>query len=433
MAASATATAGYAFPSQGFSMPSQALHMPLAATIAPHQSIIPQGFIAAMPPPQLPAGFGSPVSYSAPIQSLQNIGAASQPAPVGPGQQLQSMAMRQADFIKPIVHPGHAPREDEELVGVIVTICDGSSYDPLFSQVPQLAGEGRRVATYAASPGSLSHIFNELSGNPAQSRSSDLHRNLRHLLLDIQTVQPDSVVFNWECCSGCNEEHFNERCIVISLVKCLLDRGHMVMFSDFSLKALIKDWREELLGPNPLVKTGTFSNQFKLRFDPAKLCACPSAQLQKLGELASDGKAELHALSGTIAFSVDWSKADCSAYKCDVLTVMTELNGKPACPAPGRGCQVGSFNGWAGHVLLTYPSGGRILASAGHWVELSRLDVTEAQLLNAASSFGAAFQNDIINTMAACTSAQERQRNVQQLSSLMVQQSVPCSYSRSMP
>merc|ERR1719428_360157 len=81
------------------------VQLPLAATIAPHQSIIPQGFIAAMPPPQLPAGFGSPASYSVPIQSLQNTGAASQPAPVGPGQQLQSMAMRQADFIKPIVHP----------------------------------------------------------------------------------------------------------------------------------------------------------------------------------------------------------------------------------------------------------------------------------------------------------------------------------------
>merc|ERR1719199_2472623 len=57
--------------------------------------------------------------------------------------------------IQPIIHPGHAPREDEELVGVIVTICSGSSYDPLFTQVPQLAGEGKRVATYAVSPGGL--------------------------------------------------------------------------------------------------------------------------------------------------------------------------------------------------------------------------------------------------------------------------------------
>merc|ERR1712093_741874 len=74
--------------------------------------------------------------------------------------------------IQPIVHPGHAPREDEELVGVIVTICNGSSYDPLFSAVPQLAGEGKRVATYAASHTSLPHIVGELSGNQIRSSRS---------------------------------------------------------------------------------------------------------------------------------------------------------------------------------------------------------------------------------------------------------------------
>jgi len=332
--------------------------------------------------------------------------------------------------IQPIVHPGHAPREDEELVGVIVTICNGSSYDPLFTQVPQLAGEGKRVATYAASPGSLSHIVGKLSGNPVQgTRSTALHRNLRHLIADIQAVQPDSVVFNWECCSGCTHEHFDNSSVVMDLVKRLLDRGHMVMFSDFSLKALIADWREDLLGPNPFVKTTECSGKFQLRFDPAILSACPSAQLKKLGELASDGKAELHAMPNTIAFSVRWSKADCSAYNCKVLTVMTKLNGQPTSPVPGEGCEVGGHRGLAGHVLLTYPSGGQLLVSAGHWVELSRLDVTEENLLQAAASFGAVFQGEIQASMASCSSAAERQRTVQAYSCQMVQQSSPCTYS----
>lgn len=215
----------------------------------------------------------------------------------------------------------------------------------------------------------------------------------------------------------------------MNLVKCLLDRGHMVMFSDFSLKALIQDWQEDLLGPNPFVKSTEFGGKFKLRFDPMILSECPSAQLQKLGELAGDGKAELNALPGTIAYSVRWSKADCSAYNCKVLTVMTELEGKPARPVPGEGCEVGSHQGLAGHVLLTYPSGGQLLASAGHWVELSRLDVTETNLLQAAAAFGTTFQGEIQSSMAACSSSGERQRTIQAYSSQMVQQCTPCSYS----
>lgn len=33
----------------------------------------------------------------------------------------------------------------------------------------------------------------------------------------------------------------------------MIDRGHMVMFSDFSLKALINNWDNKMLGPNPFV------------------------------------------------------------------------------------------------------------------------------------------------------------------------------------
>merc|ERR1711920_648870 len=126
---------------------------------------------------------------------------------------------------------------------------------------------------------------------------------------------------------GCSHDRFDDSSVVMELVKNLLDRGHMVMFSDFSLKALIKHWKEDQLGPNPFVKTGEFNTNFQLRFDPVMLSLCPSAQLRKLGELAADGKAQLNAMAGTIAFSVQWQKADCSAYTCSVLTVMTEVDG----------------------------------------------------------------------------------------------------------
>ena len=53
------------------------------------------------------------------------------------------------------------------------------------------------------------------------------------------------------------------------------------MFSDFSLKALIKQWRnEEYFGPNPFVHFSSYTGKFNLRFDPKKLLNSPSAQLQ---------------------------------------------------------------------------------------------------------------------------------------------------------
>jgi hypothetical protein len=341
---------------------------------------------------------------------------------------------RQEATIELVQHSGQESSADKILVGVIVTISDGASYDQLFTQVPQLAGENQRVATYRASVASLPHVIDELSGNPPQgSRPSPLHRNLRRLITDIRQVQADSVVFNWECCSGCGSNRFHDAHIVMDLVKQLLDRGHMVMFSDFSLKALITEWKENLLGPNPFLKVSEFGGKFQLRFDAEVLKACSSAQLQKLGELASNGKADLHALPDTIAYSIDWTKADCSAYDCQVLTVMSQINGERVqAQNPGQMCEAGGRQGLAGHVMLTYPSGGRLLASAGHWIELSRLDVNLADLIQAAASYGTTFQNEVQASMAACRTNEERQRSIQAFSSQMIQQSAPCSYSRTM-
>lgn len=57
-------------------------------------------------------------------------------------------------------------------------------------------------------------------------------------------VDPDCVVFNWECCSGYSGSEFHEGAdLLFKFVKAVLNRGHMAMFSDFSLKALIGQWK----------------------------------------------------------------------------------------------------------------------------------------------------------------------------------------------
>jgi hypothetical protein len=66
----------------------------------------------------------------------------------------------------------------------------------------------------------------------------------------------------------------------------ILDKGYMAMFSDFSLKSLIAQWDEHLLGLNPFKHNGGASGGTELRFDPVKLINSPSAQLQIIGDLA---------------------------------------------------------------------------------------------------------------------------------------------------
>merc|ERR1712194_84779 len=56
-------------------------------------------------------------------------------------------------------------------------------------------------------------------------------------------------------------------------------------------------------------------------------------------------------------------------------------------------CSVGeganAKTGMAGHVTLTYASGGQLVTSMGHWIELARINTSEEELLHmAAKNFG---------------------------------------------
>jgi hypothetical protein len=107
-----------------------------------------------------------------------------------------------------------------------------------------------------------------------------------------------------------------------------------------------------------------------LRFKPAVLKECPSAQLQIVGDMVDGGKCNLHTLGGTIVYSVDKNNIDKNAYKLDVLTI------KEGGPTNGHDLEVDGVKGSAGHILLTYPKGGCLLTSMGHWVELMKIDTS---------------------------------------------------------
>lgn len=76
---------------------------------------------------------------------------------------------------------------------------------------------------------------------------------------DIEQVESDCVVFNWECCSHYAAKEFPEgNKTVIKFARKMIDRGHMVMFSDYSLKTLIENWIPKYLGPKVFHQIGEY-------------------------------------------------------------------------------------------------------------------------------------------------------------------------------
>jgi hypothetical protein len=61
---------------------------------------------------------------------------------------------------------------------------------------------------------------------------------------DILASDKECVVFNWECCSDCNDHQFGGiSAVVMDFTSFAIEKGWMSMFSDFSLKALIGNWK----------------------------------------------------------------------------------------------------------------------------------------------------------------------------------------------
>lgn len=89
----------------------------------------------------------------------------------------------------------------------------------------------------------------------------------------------------------------------------IIKRGFFAMFSDFSLKALIKEWDSNVLGVNPFVQVGETSTPIQLRFNKNQLLRCSSTQLQAAAELSEDNLLTVNVMGGTITYGVDSSIA----------------------------------------------------------------------------------------------------------------------------
>lgn len=210
----------------------------------------------------------------------------------------------------------------------------------------------------------------------------------------------------------------------MKLVQYLMRGGHMAMFSDFSLKALIPNWSEEVLGPNPFIKLpNEFGGNAQIKFDPVTLKHSPSLQLQSVGALSAGGNCKVHCLGGTIVYTLNKSVTSNGAYLLEVITIANNI---PASEEQKIVTKVGS--GTAGHILLSYPSGGKLLTSMTHWSELVKIDVTEENLMTMALRLYGPNEVDFIQIeLNKLETRQEQLNYMKQRAADYIKNSAPCN------
>jgi hypothetical protein len=249
-------------------------------------------------------------------------------------------------------------------------------------------------------------------------------------LSEIETQLSDDIaeatdtVLNFECC-GCvgSEGGFKtvDNDLVMKLVNTVLQTGGLVLFSDFSLKALITAWKPEFWGPIPFVNMGSCSDYVKIRFNPKVLQQCPLGQLRAVGDLCANPSKEeeeedisvagLKAMISTIVYGLSPEAMKASEYSLQVLTIVTDIkrfsHASTLSPKDkDKVHKIGKYAGFLGHVLLTFPGGGQMLTSAVHWKDLLNMHISVDAMENMLSEKDV---SDLKAKLKSCTSPEKRE------------------------
>lgn len=317
------------------------------------------------------------------------------------------------------------------LTNIIVCVRNGTSYDPAFEMIPTNIPNGK-AETYIIDYEGVNLLYKLFSGTTNDSDTLvDFYNDGKQLYEKIKSIPPTDSVFYWECCSGCSRgggcnmkiEKYSVGNTSINLIHHLVCKeGIMVMCADFSLKGLISDWNSELLGPLPFKNICSTSEPFTLLFEPESLIQCKSTQLQNVGKLSENGKAVIKAMGGTIQYTV--TDVDNSPYTIDILTVVQpgiDVFDSNLCQTTDK-----KHKGYAGQVILTYPNGGMLLVSNGHFSELARLDTSMEKFLQVVSAEYGANTSSTYSTQLNTMNDIDRQKFIQRKVSEMVAADVPC-------
>ncbi len=365
--------------------------------------------------------------------------------------------------------------ENLHVVSVIITIVSGSSYDHLFREVEQKSPEGRVALfeiNHKAIPYFISKFHNKEFDSEFTQSNYEFVEKINEIFDYLAEIEPECVMFNYECCSDCGDFQFLLAEETNELIDFVLKKKMIFMFSDFSVKSLLCNWDEKRFGLNPFKKIGECSKYFNLKFDAETLKKCESPQLQIVGTLCESGECSINVMGGTIVFGVDKEKIDSEAYELKVLSVIdnkeafnltnqygtydddsfdgetgtetkkniTYLHKSKISPTKAEDMDklyvdINGKRGAVGHAILKYKSGGMMILSSGHWIELTHLNDVKIENLEKVSKniYKNQYNFDIENLKNSQQMSQaEKSQKVSQLASQFIQQTSNNVYSKKM-
>ena len=144
------------------------------------------------------------------------------------------------------------------------------------------------------------------------------------------------------------------------------------------------------------------------------------------------------AMGGTCCFDINPAVVEkAKQYELEVLTVMVQCEGRAPPGSKNSQCEFNGekIKGAAGHVVIRFPNGegklpGIMLVSAGHWIELVKLD-TSVEMVKAAMEEqmgAAAAQKFYDDYQASASNPMYQEQYLQQNASMMVWQQAPVCY-----
>lgn len=195
------------------------------------------------------------------------------------------------EVIKRIFYKSNSEKE-LKLISIIVTFTSDESFDNSLLTKKPICNDSCRVDVYAVDIEKIETFINLFLDNGLPSNVNICQTSLDFIILlkdSLAKVSENCILFNFECSPLFKNKTTGEYELIskkstFKLLKYLInDLKCHIMFSDFSLKALINDWDTEILGPNPLKVIGKVGGE-----ENGKKGKIPKEKYKKEIELMSE-------------------------------------------------------------------------------------------------------------------------------------------------
>jgi len=311
----------------------------------------------------------------------------------------------------------------------LLNVSNNHSFDNVFQSTPIY-----NCKIITCSTALIPKLYRVLATATARALSqSEIESDVRDIYNSIITCEYINTKVNFECCSAymgktfSDEDGINHSSDVISFIHFMRSRGAQIICSDFSAKALIKNWDPTIFKYEcPIVEEHfTVDGKINVKFSINHCRNSIFSQMKTLANLAipdldtdaNIASVTMKAMEYTIVVSV---KPDVPGLHTDVLSVATNI--RPSHDNTAVASET-NIQGYPIHIIITFDDEpGSIVVSCLHLSNLSVVNTTDEKILKCAQAQVTPEEFNIMKTVLSTTTDNQARCNyVSHLSSTSTQ------------